>query len=62
MQWHIQFSRDEAFSDVTVDAKVSLSVTTIAAKELTAGLYFARVSAIDADKFEGPPGAPRWYS
>ncbi|MBS2017936.1 MAG: FecR domain-containing protein [Deltaproteobacteria bacterium] len=53
-EWHVQLAKDAAFDDVIVDARVPANVTRLEARALTAGRYFARVSAIDADAFEGP--------
>jgi hypothetical protein len=54
--WHVAIANDERFRDIVVDARVSLSVVRLEARELKRGTYFARVSAIDADKFEGAYG------
>lgn len=53
VQWHLQLARDAAFNDVLVDVQVPEAVRTIETKNATAGTYFARASAIDADAFEG---------
>ena len=53
--WHVQLSKDEAFNDLLVDARVGLDVKHVDARGLTAGTYYARVSAIGDDQFEGPP-------
>jgi hypothetical protein len=54
--FRVQLTRDEAFRDLVVDVRVSATVKTLAAQGLAPGIYFARVSAIDADDFEGPFG------
>lgn len=51
--WHIQLARDADFGDVIVDQKAPLGVHRIEAKNLGTGTYYARVSAVDADRFEG---------
>ncbi len=56
--YRVQLARDEAFEDLVVDARVASSVTRIDAQKLPIGGYSVRVSAIDDDRFEGPPGAP----
>jgi len=55
-KYHVQLSRDAAFNDLIVDVRVASDVTRFEAKALGPGRYFARVSAIDADVFEGPYG------
>ncbi|HEY8089521.1 MAG TPA: hypothetical protein VIF09_16785, partial [Polyangiaceae bacterium] len=57
VRWHVQLSRDASFDDLVVDAFVSLDVTHLEARGLAGGRYFARVSAVDADAFEGPSTA-----
>ena len=54
--WHVQVARDASFDEIVVDQKTPLPVHRIEAKNLTSGTYFARVSAIDADLFEGKWG------
>jgi hypothetical protein len=54
--WHIQIARDDAFNDLVVDVRVPAAVTDLEAKNLGPGIYLIRVSAIDADTFEGPFG------
>lgn len=54
--WHVQLSRDDRFNDLVVDARVPAAVTNLDA-QVGEGRYFARVSAVDADGFEGPPSA-----
>lgn len=53
-EWRVQVSRDAAMTDVVVDAKAPKDVTTIALRAIGPGRFFVRVSAIDADAFEGP--------
>lgn len=54
--WHVQLARDTQFNDLIVDARVPAAVTNLDA-QLIPGVYFARVSAVDADGFEGRPSA-----
>lgn len=54
--WHVQIAHDVAFEDLVVDTTVPLTVTHLEAKQVPAGTYVARVSAIDFDAFEGPFG------
>lgn len=55
-QYHVQIARDAAFLDIVTDASVPESITELDAKNLGAGDYHVRVSAVDADRFEGPFG------
>lgn len=55
--WHVQIAQDENFLDLLVDVRVPARITALEAKGLAPGAYLARVSAIDADSFEGPWGA-----
>jgi len=54
--WHVQLARDWGFDDIVADTRVPIGVLRLEARGLGAGTYFARVSAIDADRFEGPFG------
>jgi hypothetical protein len=54
-KWHLEMARDLDFNDLVFDATVPVDVTRLEARGLTPGGYHARVSAIDADAFEGPP-------
>jgi hypothetical protein len=54
--FHVQLARDESFNDLIVNAEIPAKVTTFEARKLAPGLYFARVSGIDDDKFEGAYG------
>jgi hypothetical protein len=54
--WHVQIARDEGFNDLAVDVKVPVTSHDLQAKALVPGVYRVRVSAIDADAFEGPFG------
>ncbi len=53
-EWHVQLARDEAFNDLFFDGRVPALVRELRVRQVPTGEYFARVSAIDADKFEGP--------
>jgi hypothetical protein len=55
--FHVQLARDPAFNDLVVNAKVPSTITKLEAKQLPPATYYARVSGIDGDKFEGPFGA-----
>ncbi len=57
VSWHVQLSRDASFNDLVLDAQHAGTATTFDAQKLAAGRYFARVSGIDDDFFEGPWGA-----
>ncbi|MEI8256962.1 MAG: hypothetical protein WCJ30_14915, partial [Deltaproteobacteria bacterium] len=54
LRWHTQLARDEAFTDRVLDAVVPAGTTRLDVQHLGPGHYFARVAAIDADRFEGP--------
>jgi hypothetical protein len=54
--FRVQLARDERFGDPVVDTRVEAKIKTLEARGLPAGTYYARVSAIDADEFEGPFG------
>ena len=55
--WHVQIAHDDEFEDPITDVTVPEKVRELVAKDVAPGSYFVRVSAIDADKFEGPFGA-----
>jgi hypothetical protein len=55
-EWHLQVARDPRFNDLVLDTRVPQSVMQLSTRQLAAGRYLARVSAIDADHFEGPFG------
>ncbi len=57
-QFHVQLAKDAAFTDLITDTRVPSTIVRLDAKGLTVGSYFARVSAIDNDEFEGPYGVP----
>lgn len=52
-EWHLQLARDADFDDVVVDVRVPASIVALQAQKVPPGSYVVRVSAIDADKFEG---------
>ena len=56
--WHVQIARDESFNDLLVDVRAPESTRDLQATALVPGVYHVRVSAVDADAFEGPFGAP----
>lgn len=56
-KWHVQLARDVRFNDVVIDVEVPADVVKLEGKNLISGEYFARVAAIDAEKFHGPFGA-----
>lgn len=60
--WRRRLARDEALRDLVQDDLVPAATTRFEARGLAAGEYFLRMSAIDADEFEGPTGEPaRFY-
>lgn len=52
--WHVQLSKDPDFQDVIVDARLGTATHRLEARAVPAGDYYARVSGIDDDLFEGP--------
>ena len=56
-RWHLQLARDDQFNHLVVDVRVGLDVTHLEAHGLAPGKYYARVSAVDGNQFEGPPAA-----
>lgn len=52
-QWRVQVAREDRFNDLVVDTTVPAAVTKLEIKLPQGGTYFARVSAIDGDGFEG---------
>ncbi len=58
--WHVQLARDARFNDLIVDSRIPVEVVNLDA-QLTAGQYFARIAAVDADGFEGRPSAVQQF-
>ncbi|MBP9114433.1 MAG: FecR domain-containing protein, partial [Polyangiaceae bacterium] len=56
--WHVQIAKDDTFDELLVDARVGGEKDELLAKNVPVGAYFSRVSAIDADKFEGTFSRP----
>lgn len=52
--WHVQIARDSSFLDVVVDTLVGREVRRALAPSPAPGRYYAHVSAVDDDHFEGP--------
>jgi hypothetical protein len=55
-RYRVQLARDKDFRDIITDTQVDATVVALTVKALPPGIYFARVSAIDEDAFEGPFG------
>lgn len=53
-EWHVQVARDPSFLSITVDTHLAPGDLRMAIPALDVGDYFVRVSAVDADRFEGP--------
>lgn len=53
-EWRVQLARDEAFTAIAADARVPAAVDRLTVPAVPAGNYFVRVSAFDAEHFEGP--------
>lgn len=51
--WHVQLGRDERFNDLVFDARLPVDKNALEVQGLGEGEYLARVSAVDADAFEG---------
>jgi LysM repeat protein len=56
--FHVQLARDAAFNDLAFDTRVEATIDKLEVQALKPGAYFARVSAIDNDDFEGPFARP----
>ncbi len=54
--YHQQVAKDERFNDLVLDLRVDGATTHLDLKAPDQGTYFARVSAIDNDQFEGTAG------
>jgi phage tail protein X len=55
-EWHVQVARDPNYHNVVADTKAPGSTRRFEVTPPGPGHYFARVSAIDDDHFEGPFG------
>jgi hypothetical protein len=55
-EWHVQVARDDAFDEILADSKAPAEKHRFEGKLPSAGHFFIRVSAIDADQFESPFG------
>lgn len=53
-EWHVQVARDPSFLQVVIDTHLAAADARLVAPDLAPGEYFARVSAVDGDHFEGP--------
>lgn len=53
VRWHRQLGRDAKMNEVMVDETVGAEQTTLSSEPLAAGVYYVRISGIDADQFEG---------
>ena len=56
-QWHVEVSRDARFNAVIADVRGPAAQNRIEIPGVEPGSYFMRISAIDADGFQGPPSA-----
>lgn len=54
VQWHVQVARDPGFNDLVLDQREPADHLQISVKRLGSAHYYARVSAIDDEGFEGP--------
>jgi hypothetical protein len=55
--WSVQLARDPTFRDLVTSERLPGSVTRWTAHALPPGTYYARVTAIDTDRFESVPSA-----
>ncbi len=55
--WAVQLARDAAFHDLVSEELLDGARAQWTARSLAPGVYFARVTAVDTDRFEGPPSA-----
>jgi hypothetical protein len=53
-RWHLQVASDPKFENILSDTHPSTDQRELAATPRKAGTYYARVSAVDDDEFEGP--------
>lgn len=53
VRWHRQIGRDPKMNDVIFDETVAADQTSMSSEPLAAGVYYVRISGIDADQFEG---------
>jgi hypothetical protein len=53
VSWHVQVARDPRFNDLVVDTRVPVDTTRLEAEGLGGGTFYARVSGVDAERFEG---------
>lgn len=58
VSWHVQVARDPRFNDLVVDTRVPVDTMRIEAQKLEGGTFYARVSGIDAERFEGKSSPP----
>ena len=56
--WRVQVARDAAFHDMVSNERAPVARTQWQSPRLEPGAYFARVTAVDADRFEGPSSEP----
>lgn len=54
-KYRVVLARDERFEDVVAEERVNAPVTRWTARALGGGAYYARVTAIDHERFEGQP-------
>jgi LysM domain len=54
--WHVELATDPDFRDLVLDVRLGTATQRLEARGVPNGTYYARVSGIDADLFEGPFG------
>ena len=54
-QWHVEVSRDAHFNELIADVRGDAARSRVEIPDVEPGAYFMRVSAVDADGFQGPP-------
>ncbi|MFO0606881.1 MAG: hypothetical protein U0324_27155 [Polyangiales bacterium] len=55
--WNVQLARDPAFRDLVASERLPGTAARWTARALPPGAYYARVVAVDTDRFEGLPSA-----
>ncbi len=54
-QWHVEVARDARFNELIADVRGDAARSRVEIPDVDPGTYFMRVSAVDADGFQGPP-------
>lgn len=57
-QWRVEVARDASFNEPVANSIGDAARTRLDVPDVEPGTYHVRVSAIDAERFQGPPGEP----